>query len=173
MTEEKRGRMHLYQGDGKGKTTAACGLAVRAAGAGMRVVMVQFLKGMASSETAPMEQLGIRIFRGMPTEKFVFQMSDAEKMETRAAQTELLRAALAETADLLILDEACAAWELNMVDRELLKKAVTERPAGQEIVLTGRNPAEWMHEAADYETEMRSVKHPYEHGDAARKGIEY
>lgn len=168
-----RGLVHLYWGGGKGKTTAAMGLALRAVGQGRRVVIVQFLKGAASGELAPLAALGVRIYRGKAGQKFVFQMNEEEKDATRALQNENLRAALAETADLLILDEACAAWQLHMVDGALLRRAVEDRPPEQELVLTGREPAPWMHELADYETEMHCCKHPYERGIAARKGVEY
>lgn len=167
------GMVHLYWGEGKGKTTAAMGLALRALGNGCRVVVVQFLKGTDTGEIPLLRQLGAEIYRGKAGQKFVFQMNEAEKAATRALQNENLRAALARPADLLVLDEACAAWELNMVDRQLLEQAVRERPAGQEIVLTGRKPAPWMEELADYSTEMHCWRHPYEKGVKARKGVEF
>ena len=167
------GMVHLYWGEGKGKTTAAMGLALRALGNGCRVVVVQFLKGADTGEIPLLRQLGAEIYRGKAGQKFVFQMNDAEKAATRALQNENLRAALARPADLLVLDEACAAWELNMVDRQLLEQAVRERPAGQEIVLTGRKPAPWMEELADYSTEMHCWRHPYEKGVKARTGVEF
>ena len=167
------GMVHLYWGEGKGKTTAAMGLALRALGNGCRVVVVQFLKGTDTGEIPLLRQLGAEVYRGKAGQKFVFQMNDAEKAATRALQNENLRAALARPADLLVLDEACAAWELNMVDRQLLEQAVRERPAGQEIVLTGRKPAPWMEELADYSTEMHCWRHPYEKGVKARKGVEF
>ena len=167
------GMVHLYWGEGKGKTTAAMGLALRALGNGCRVVVVQFLKGADTGEIPLLRQLGAEIYRGKAGQKFVFQMNDAEKAATRALQNENLRAALARPADLLVLDEACAAWELNMVDRQLLEQAVRERPTGQEIVLTGRKPAPWMEELADYSTEMHCWHHPYEKGVKARKGVEF
>lgn len=167
------GMVHLYWGEGKGKTTAAMGLALRALGNGCRVVVVQFLKGADTGEVPLLRQLGAEVYRGKAGQKFVFQMNDAEKAATRALQNENLRAALARPADLLVLDEACAAWELNMVDRQLLEQAVRERPAGQEIVLTGRKPAPWMEELADYSTEMHCWRHPYEKGVKARKGVEF
>ena len=105
--------------------------------------------------------------------KFVFQMSETEKEQTRVQQTALLRQALCKPCDLMILDEACAAYQLGMVDRDPLKQVVLRRPAGCEAVLTGREPAPWMVQAADYITEMRCCRHPYETGLAARKGIEY
>lgn len=167
------GMVHLYWGEGKGKTTAAMGLALRALGNGCRVVVVQFLKGADTGEIPLLRQLGAEVYRGKAGQKFVFQMNDAEKAATRALQNENLRAAQARPADLLVLDEACAAWELNMVDRQLLEQAVRERPAGQEIVLTGRKPAPWMEELADYSTEMHCWRHPYEKGVKARKGVEF
>ena len=169
----ERGLVHLYWGEGKGKTTAAMGLALRALGCGAQVTVVQFLKGADSGEVALLRKLGAKVYRGKAGQKFVFQMDEAEKAATRALQNENLAAALARPADLLILDEACAAWQLDMVDRELLERAVRQRPAGQEVVLTGRVPAPWMLEAADYSTEMRCCRHPYEKGVAARRGVEF
>lgn len=168
-----QGLVHLYWGEGKGKTSAAMGLALRALGAGWRVVIVQFLKGTDTGEVPMLQRLGAEIYRGCAGQKFVFQMDAAEKAETRRLQTENLRAALSRPADLLILDEACAAWQLEMVDRTLLQAAVLQKPAAQELVLTGRAPAGWMAERADYSTEMRCCRHPYEKGAAARKGVEF
>ena len=72
-----------------------------------------------------------------------------------------------------MLDEACAAWETDLVDRELLRRAVLEKRAGQELALTGRRPADWMEEAADYSTEMRCHRHPFHRGIPAREGVEF
>ena len=100
-------------------------------------------------------------------------MSEAEKAETKALQTENLRWALALEADLLVLDEACAAWQKDLADRELLKQAVLEKPEIQEVVLTGREPPDWLWEAADYITEMKCCRHPFEQGIPAREGVEF
>ena len=105
----KQGLVHLYCGEGKGKTTAAMGLALRALGHGEAVVIVQFLKGGETGELAGLRKLGAVILRGKAGQKFAFQMNEAEKAETRALQTENLQKALALPCDLLILDEACAA----------------------------------------------------------------
>ena len=163
---------HLYWGDGKGKTTAAMGLALRALAAGKKVVIVQFLKSAVSGEITGLEKLGAVVYRGKSEQKFVSQMTDEERAVTREIQTENLKKALSENADLLILDEACAAWKYDMVDRELLRSAVESPVEDREIVLTGREPADWMRETADYETEMRCHKHPYSRGVKARKGVE-
>ncbi len=167
------GLVHLYWGEGKGKTTAAMGLALRSLGAGRKVVVVQFLKGGPSGEIPLLEQLGARVFRGKAGQKFTFQMTEAERAETKALQTEHLRRALALEADLLVLDEACAAWQKDLADRELLKQAVLEKPEVQEVVLTGREPPDWLWEAADYITEMKCHRHPFEQGIPAREGVEF
>lgn len=169
----KQGCMHLYWGEGKGKTTAAMGLALRALGRGRRVVILQFLKGSDTGEVPLLRQLGVQVLRCPAGQKFVFQMNEEEKAECRRLHTENLRQALAMEADLLVLDEACAACSLDMVDQQLLRQGVLERPEGQEVVLTGRDPADWMLQAADYSTEMRCHRHPYQQGLAARLGVEY
>ena len=170
---ERTGLLHLYYGDGKGKTTAAMGLALRALGSGKKVVVLQFLKGGQSGEIPLLEQLGAKIYRGKAGQKFVFQMNEAEKAATRDLQNRNLAAAMTEDADLLVLDEAGSAWELDMVDKALLQNAVLARPAAQECVLTVHAAPQWMLDAADYVTEMKCCRHPYQKGIAARKGIEY
>ena len=170
---ETKGLVHLYWGDGKGKTTAAMGLALRALGNGLQVMVVQFLKGAATGEVALLERLGAAVYRGKAGQKFVFQMTEAEKAQTALLQMENLRLALERPCDVLILDEACAACALHMVDEALLRRAVMQRPAHREVVLTGRDPAEWMRQAADYSTQMVCCAHPYEKGVTARRGIEF
>ena len=167
------GLVHLYWGEGKGKTTAAMGLALRSLGTGRKVVIVQFLKGRQTGEIPLLERLGAQVLRGKAGQKFSFQMDEEERAETRALQTEHLRRALECDTDLLVLDEACAAWRKDLVDRGLLRRAVLDRPQGREVVLTGRNPPDWMREAADYSTEMRCHRHPFERGIPAREGVEF
>ena len=168
-----KGLVHLYWGNGKGKTTAAMGLAVRALGRGLKVSIVQFLKSGDSGELEPLRQLGAEIWSGKACSRFFRDMTPEEREATRALHDQYLRQALETPCDLLILDEACAAATLGMVDESLLRQAVLERPGGREVVLTGRDPAPWMQEAADYSTEMHGHKHPYEQGILARKGVEY
>lgn len=168
-----KGLVHLYWGEGKGKTTAAVGLALRMLGSGGTVTVVQFLKNGQSSELEPLRRLGARVYSGRPGTKFFSQMTPEEREEVRARHNDLLRQAMESPCDLLVLDEACAAFRLGMVEENLLRRAVLERPAGREVVLTGRDPAPWMQEAADYSTEMCCHKHPYRQGIAARKGVEY
>ena len=171
--ERDLGLVHLYHGTGKGKTTAAMGLALRALGQGLRVTVVQFLKDGRSGELEPLGRLGARVYSGPGEMKFSWTQTPEEREETRRAQTALLERALEEECDLLVLDEACGACRTGLVDEGLVKKAVLSRPAGREVVLTGRDPAAWMVEAADYVTRMEGERHPYEQGIPARRGVEF
>ena len=143
-------------------------------GSGKRVVILQFLKGGKSGEVPLLEQLGAKVYRGKAGQKFVFQMNEAEKdSHPPAAESRTSQLPWPTPADLLILDEAGSAWELDMVDKALLQKAVLERPAEQECVLTAHAAPQWMLDAADYATEMKCHRHPYQRGISARQGIEY
>lgn len=164
--------IHLYWGDGKGKTTAAMGLALRALGHGQRVVIVQFLKDGTSGELEPLRRLGAAVYARTEA-KFTWQMDAGERSRARRAYTDLLIEALQHPADLLVLDEACAVCGEGLMDEDVLRRAVAEQGARGEVVLTGHAPAPWMLDCADYQTEMRARRHPYTRGIAAREGIEY
>lgn len=171
------GLIHVYCGDGKGKTTAAFGLALRAAGAGFNVMIVQFLKSGETGEVTALAKLPeVRILRSQKQFGFSFAMTDAQKHECEAVHTEMLRhgIAAAETGavDLLILDEIIAAYNLNLVDREALLAFLRHKPESVEVVLTGREPAAELAELAHYISEIRKIKHPYDQGIKARPGIE-
>ena len=162
--------LHLYFGSGKGKTTAAAGLALRALGYGKKVVVVQFLKDGTSGEIEPLRRLGAAVF-ACPNAKFTWLMTPQEKAAALAHNTQTLEAALQMPCELLILDEACAALRAALLPEALLQKAVLNAP--YEVVLTGRDPADWMLQNADYITEFTARRHPYEKGIPAREGIEY
>ena len=164
--------LHLYWGNGKGKTTAAMGLALRALGHGRRVVIVQFLKDGTSGEIAPLRAAGAAVY-ACPNAKFTWLMDEADKAAAREASARALGQALADPFDLLVLDEACAALKSSILDEALLRRAVAFAKNGREVVLTGRDPAPWLQDAADYSTEMRAHRHPYADGVAAREGVEY
>ena len=164
--------LHLYWGDGKGKTTAAMGLALRALGHGRRVVVLQFLKDGTSGEIAPLRAAGAAVY-ACPNAKFTWLMDEADKAAAREASARALGQALAEPFDLLVLDEACAALKSGILDEALLRRAVAFAKNGREVVVTGRDPAPWLQDAADYSTEMQMHKHPYTQGIAAREGVEY
>ena len=164
--------LHLYWGDGKGKTTAAMGLALRALGHGRRVVILQFLKDGSSGEIEMLRRCGAVVY-ACPNAKFTWLMDENDKAQARAVSADALEKALAQPFDLLVLDEACAACKNDLVEEALLREAAARAEQGAEVVLTGREPAAWMQDAADYSTELRAVKHPYTRGIAAREGVEY
>lgn len=171
-----RGLIHLYYGDGKGKTTAAMGLAVRSAGNGNRVLVAQFLKGRPSGEVPVLESIpGITLMRGKGLTKFSWQMTEEERDETRRQHAALLDAAAEGARDcaLLVLDEALGACHTGLLDEEALLRFLREKPEGLEVVLTGRDPSKELLDMSDYATEMKKIKHPYDKGTGARKGVEF
>jgi len=171
------GLIHIYCGDGKGKTTAALGLTIRASGTGFRVVFVQFLKSHATGELSVLDRLpNVTVLRGKEGNAFSFAMTDREKEKTRLLHTENLKEAIglavSEKCDMLVLDEAIGAYNRDLIDRSMLEDFVRNKPEGLELVMTGRNPAQWMIDCADYVSEIGKVKHPYDRGVPARSGIE-
>lgn len=175
--DTQKGMLHLYIGDGKGKTTASVGLAVRATGAGKRVLFLQFLKGRPSGEVAALSTLGVQVFRTEAVKKFFSHMNEEEKALCTECCTALFRKGLAAiqsgTHDLVIMDELLDAFGLNILEEAPLLAALVERAAPVEVVLTGRNPSEALIQAAGYITEMKAVRHPFTKGISARCGIEY
>ena len=200
------GRIHLYLGDGKGKTTAATGLAARAVGCGRRVVFAQFLKGSRTGEVSSLEALGVKVVRSEIDFGFCWEMDGGQRETCHAEQERLFgearRAVMDDVtdnageirenifgassdkppntcsraerpADLLVLDEALDVVDVGMLDEETLKGFVMDKPEGLELVLTGRTAPGWLMEEACYITEMKKIKHPYDLGVKARKGIEY
>lgn len=173
--EDGIGLIHIYTGDGKGKTTAAAGLAVRCAGCGGHVLFFQFLKGNDSGERVVLDKIdGIDVWEGLSSLKFVWNMTDEEKNETRKYYRKKFKELCASSAeyDMLILDEIIPALKYNFVDIDELISFLKSKPAGLEVVMTGREPEEPLVEIADYVTEMRKIKHPYDRGIGMRKMIE-
>ena len=173
---EENGLVQIYYGDGKGKTTAAFGLAFRCAGWGRRVVIAQFLKSSPCGELTAAERFPtLTVLRSKGIHKFTFQMNDEEKAVVAENCRTLLRQAAelarAEEARLLVLDEVIDALR-GFLPQEELCAFLDERPAGLEVVLTGRDPAPELLSRADYITEMKKIRHPFEQGIPARLGIE-
>jgi len=174
-----KGLIHIYSGHGKGKTTAAVGLGIRACGSGLKVLMVQFLKSMDSGEIHVLKRLypDFRVRRSSETMKFTWDMDENELRRAADVQNELLGYAIDQSfnskVDLLILDEVLGALECNLIKSDKLRDFLSNKPEHLEVVLTGRNATEEFIDMADYVSEIREVKHPYTLGIKQRKGIEY
>ena len=169
------GLIHVYFGDGKGKTTSATGLAVRAAGSDNKVLINRYLKNPDSGELNILNKIeNIDITGSEEDFGFSFNMTEKEKKKASEFFTNQLITAFADAAkyDLLILDEINVAVSLGYIDEELLIKLLTQKPTHLEVVLTGRNPTEKILSMADYASEIKEIKHPYKKGVPARTGIE-
>ncbi len=178
MAENNLGRIHIYYGNGKGKTTCSMGLAVRAAGCGKKVLIIQFMKTGKSSEIKTLENIpGIEVMDAPRMKKFSFNMSDDEKQEMLEADNAVLGEIRQKVADggydLLIMDECLGSCHKGFLDEQLLIDFLRNKPEHLEVVMTGRHPDDTLMEIADYVTEMHKVKHPYDEGIMARRGIEF
>lgn len=174
--------IHLYTGEGKGKTSAAIGLSIRAAGWKRRVCFAQFMKGNETGELHVLETLPeVTILRSKKNFGFYHTMSERDKEELTATHNEildrLLEIAENETCDVIILDEVTYPVKWGLLSTEKLQRLLTLGKAKAqkeiELVLTGRDAENILQDAADYITEMKCVRHPFERGVEARKGIEF
>lgn len=173
----EKGLIHIYTGDGKGKTTAAVGLTVRCAGSGAKVVFTQLMKGNHSSERNILEQLdAVYVIPAKRTFGFSWTLSDEEKKEAREVYTEQFNEAVAkaeaENCRMIVFDEMISAYNYHMIDRNRVLSFLQNKPEELEVVLTGRDPAEELADLASYISDIRKVKHPYDEGIPFRKGIE-
>ena len=174
--EMEQGLVQLYTGDGKGKTTAAVGLAMRAIGKDLNVLMVQFLKGRHYGEIETARRLSDRfkiIQSGL--DEFV-KRGEPSPEDLRLAHQglEIAREAIMSGGyDMVILDEINVAVDLGVLAVEEVLPLIDDRPPGVELVLTGRDaPGEFL-ERADLVTEMKKIRHYYDKGVKMREGIEY
>ncbi|MCI6859245.1 MAG: cob(I)yrinic acid a,c-diamide adenosyltransferase [Eubacterium sp.] len=170
-----KGLVHIYCGDGKGKTTCSVGLMMRAAGSGKKILYHQFLKGNQSSERKIIESRPeITVIPGKEMEKFTFQMDPEElgalKKENDAMLDRLF--SMAKDFDMLVMDESVYAIDGDLLDEKKMIKYLEEKPYSLEVVLTGRNPSQALMEHADYISEIQKVKHPFDQGVSSRMGIE-
>ena len=173
-----RGCVHIYCGDGKGKTSSAVGLAVRASGRGKKVLIVRFLKTEDSGEVEVLRKIpGITVTPCDRTFGFVFRMNEEQKREAGAyfqsRFENAVKTAVEDGVDLLVLDEILASCHYGMVREDDVAEFLRNRPAEMEVVLTGRDPSDRLIALADYVSEIKMVKHPYTQGIGAREGIEY
>lgn len=176
--EAVKGLVHIYTGEGKGKTTASIGLAVRAAGAGKKVLFVQFFKeeSVPSGEKEVLRTIGVDLvrsncrhplFTGAKTDLEALMKSVVGTYE--AAKERLMSGGY----DMAVFDEIMSALNGGWIKTDDLLAFLDTRPEGLEVVLTGRNAPVELVQSADYVTEMLKIKHPFDHGVQARKGVEY
>lgn len=170
------GYVQIYTGDGKGKTTAALGLALRAAGRGLKVSIVQFMKGRHYSELDAVSLLkGLLTVEqyGHPTFCRITEAPDPDEVKRARRALERLHELMGTRAcDILIADEIVTAMKFRLLAESDVLELMARRPSGMELVLTGRGATPALVEAADLVTEMREVKHYYRKGVQARPGIE-
>lgn len=164
---EEKAKVQIYTGDGKGKSTAAFGLAMRSAGYGNKVIIIQFQKGWHCGEHESAKKLGIKIML----------CSEGRRSSPCESPCRLITAAfdiLKEgNADVLVLDEVMSAIRQGCISLQEVLSLLEMRPEKTEIVLTGRNAPKELTEKADLITEMKKLKHYYDEGTLARRGIEY
>jgi len=168
------GYVHVYTGDGKGKTTAAIGLAIRAAGAGLRVLFTQFIKGSASSEIDALKMFSDQItVRHYGRGRFIRDDSCSEDRDAAEnGLAEINQALSEEDYDMIVLDEANMAVQCHLFSIDRLIDLIVSKPPGVEMVITGRDAHPSLLEYADVVTEMKEIKHYYRKGIMARVGIE-
>ena len=171
------GLIHIYTGDGKGKTTCSLGLSLRCAGHGNKVLFVQFMKGRRTGELESLKLIpNIQVLRAKEMVKFSFQMNAEEKSQLLTDHMALFEKVKmicqSEAIDLLVLDEVLGAVDKDLFNKESLLDFLKNKPAELEVVMTGRNPAPELLDLADYVSEIMMRKHPYKKGIPAREGIE-
>lgn len=171
----EQGYVQLYTGNGKGKTTAALGLALRAAGAGLSVLILQFMKGMEYSELSSLKLLPAVTLERLGSDTFCRVGDENFETHRALAQKGFLRAHDAVTSsafDVIILDEIVTAMHFNLIAEDDVLRLIKAKSPHTEIVLTGRGATQNLINACDLVTEMKEIKHYYQKGIVARRGIE-
>jgi cob(I)alamin adenosyltransferase len=167
------GLVQVYTGDGKGKTTAALGLALRAAGWGVRTYIAQFLKGQDYGELHSLARLAPLItIEQFGKPEFIRQASAEDIVLAQLGFARARAALLSGEYQIVILDEICVALHFGLLKLAQLLELIDQRPPSVELVLTGRRAPQELIDRADLVTEMREIKHPFQRGVPARKGIE-
>ncbi|WP_456383292.1 cob(I)yrinic acid a,c-diamide adenosyltransferase [Hydrogenimonas sp.] len=172
----KKGWIQLYTGDGKGKTTAATGLALRALGSGFRILFVQFMKSVPSGEVEMLGRCGgedIVILREWDDSFIIGRPSERQLEMARRLWSETMAHLESFRPDLLVLDEIAVAIRYGLVEESVVLGFLQNKPESVEVVMTGQQASRALIDAADLVTEMRKIKHYYDRGVMARKGIEY
>jgi cob(I)alamin adenosyltransferase len=172
----ERGLVQVYTGNGKGKSSASFGLALRAVGRGLKVYIVQFIKGgFDYGELYVVDKLPGLTLRAFGRGRFVSEKKpDKVDVDFAGQALETAREAVMKgEADIVVLDEINVALNLRLISVEEVLELIKGKPEHVELVLTGRNAPREIIQAADLVTEMIEIKHPYNAGFKARKGIEY
>jgi len=176
----KKGLVQIYTGEGKGKTTAAIGQAVRARGRGYKVLLVQFLKGKEGSGEIPLlENMGIKVICKGEKGKWLFpdRLKEEKRKKISSEWTafldEISYAITAKKYDLVIFDEINLALHYGLIDKNKFIEFIKRKPSFLEIILTGRYASPELVQLAHLVSEIKSIKHPFEEGIKARRGIEY
>jgi cob(I)alamin adenosyltransferase len=176
MPKLEKGLVQVYTGDGKGKTSAAFGIALRAIGRGLKVYIIQFIKGgFDYGELYIIDRLPNLALKAFGRGEFVTQKPPGEEDIKLAKEAFQLTQKVVEGGeyDIVILDEINVALNLNLISIEGVLELIKKKPKHVELILTGRYAPKEIIDAADLVTEMREVKHPFNKGYKARKGIEY
>jgi cob(I)alamin adenosyltransferase len=173
-----KGLIHLYCGEGKGKTTASLGLIVRASGAGYDVVIVQYFKSWDTSELRILETFpNVTIVHGDLPKAFTWQLDEDRRHGIVEVHNDMFRKAVAavraDRPTLFVMDEMIGATTYDYIDTTMVLEYLRNKPDHVEVVLTGRNPLPEFVELADYVSNVTKVKHPFDQGILARRGIEY
>lgn len=173
--QNEKGYVHLYCGDGKGKTTCSMGLLVRVAGSGKRVLLYQFMKDNSSSERKILSHIpNITVLPGDEKVMFTFQMTKEQKEQKKTENDAMLNKifGMMKDYDMVVLDEAIYAIGSGVLSEEIVFDVLDHRPENVEIVLSGRGPSDELIQRADYVSEIKKIKHPFDQGVKSRMGIE-
>lgn len=166
------GLIQVYTGEGKGKTTAAIGLTIRAIGAGLKVAFLQFFKKDFSSEVKILRSLPGVLYKSYGTSEIPINLTSELESIVKKGWEEFKVLLFSREYNIIVLDELTYALNLGIIEKEEWIKVFREKPKEVEIVVTGRNAPEDLINLADLVTEMRNIKHYYQKGIPARKGIE-
>lgn len=171
---QEPGLIHLYLGKGKGKTTAAIGLAARAYGNKLRIKIIQLFK-QETGELNTLKKLRIKHKQFKQKHPFLKNYTKEQKTKLKKELKTFLEKELSNTEEfnLLIIDELGSALSSNLIEQEFITRFLNQKPKNLEVVMTGRDFPERIKQKADYITEMQLIKHPFQHGIKARKGIEF
>ncbi len=176
---QKKGYIHIYMGEGKGKTTCSLGLAFRSIGAGFKVMMVQFLKNWHTAELESIKMMGDKfsIFRIESKKSFTYNLNEEQlkilRGEIKIEFDKAKEFIYSNEYDLIILDEVLGAIQGGFIDEKEVLEIMKNKPESLELVLTGRNASEEIISNADLVSRIDKVKHYYDKGILARVGIEY